>query len=328
MNAWFARLFTPTQPPAADEAGARAARGAVLAAQAQPAPATDVADAPASLELGLLAWLAEGTLFAVGPAGERERALLRQLDALIADTAAHERLLPRAAAVVPPLLARLRSPTLALPDLVRQVSRDVGLAAEVIRGANSAHYRRETAVVELEQAIRLLGVEGLRGAIARAVLKPLIDQRGGRLSATGAARLWEHSDKKSQLCSLLAPGWGIEPFAACLAGLAHNAVWPALLRALDQNNGSRPWQLSPAFALVLAARRDRLFAIVAREWQLDDVLAAPLASPTLQLLAHGERLAWFLCMPDRAQAAALAEPLLRGAAAPVRAGYAALAPVP
>ena len=323
MNAWLARLFTPTQRPVA----AVASRVVAQPAQSQQAPAADTPEAHADLELGLLAWLAEGTLFAVGPAGQAEHALLRQLDALIDDTAAHERLLPRAAAVVPPLLARLRSPTLALPDLVQQVSRDVSLAAEVIRCANSAHYRRETAVVELEQAIRLLGVEGLRGAIARAVLKPLIAPRGGRSSAA-AARLWEHSDRKSQLCSLLAPAQGIEPFAACLAGLAHNAVWPALLRALDQSHGGRPWQLCPAFALALATRRDRLFAIVAREWQLDEVLVAPLAPSALRLLAHGERLAWLLCMPDRTRATALAEPLLREAAAPVRAAYAAMAPAP
>jgi HD-like signal output (HDOD) protein len=315
MNAWLARLFTPTQPPLA----AVAARVVALPAESRAAPGADTPDAPTGLDLGLLAWLAEGTLFAVGPAGERERALLRRLDALIADSAAHERLLPRAAAVVPALLARLRSPTLALPDLVQQVSRDVGLAAEIIRCANSARYRREAAVVELEQAIRVLGVEGLRSAIARAVLKPLLDPRGSRSSAAAAARLWEHSDRKSQLCSLLAPGWGIEPFAACLAGLAHNAVWPALLRTLDSSSSDRPCLLSPALAQALAERRDRLFAIVARQWQLDDGLAAP-----LPLLAQGERLAWLLCMPDRAQAAALAEPLLRDATGPVRAGYAAL----
>jgi hypothetical protein len=34
-----------------------------------------------------------------------------------------------------------------------------------------------------------------------------------------------------------------------------------------------------------------------------------------------------LCMPDRARASGLADALLRNAAAPVRAGYAALAPV-
>ena len=327
MNAWFARLFVPTPQPAAAAAGMRAPRIAADPVGLQPVPGVDTPDEPAGLELGLLAWLAEGTLFAVGPAGQAERALLRQLDALIADTAAHERLLPRAAAVVPPLLARLRSPTLALPDLVQQVSRDVSLAAEVIRCANSARYRRDAAVVELEHAIRLLGVEGLRSAIARAVLKPLIGQRAG-LSSAAAARLWDHSDRKSQLCALLAPGCGIDAFAGCLAGLAHNAVWPALLRALEPPTDGTPCQLSPAFALALATRRDRLFAIVAREWLLDDLLAAPMASTALRLLAQGERLAWSLCMPDRARATALADALLRDAAAPVRAGYAALASVP
>ncbi len=342
MKSWLARLISPWQPAAA------AAPPAVAMPAAQPrAMGTAAAGAPArpdmpaapvdaaSLDLAFLAWMAGGTACVVAPAGLRERAALQHLDRLIADTAAHHRLLPRAAAVIPPLLARLRSPALSLPDLQQQISRDVTLVAEVIRMANSLHYRRDAAVVELDHAIQLLGVDGLRKAIARAVLKPLIEARGGRLSACSATRLWEHTDRKAQLCAALARGMGFEPFDGYLSGLAHNAVWSVVLRTMDEIDGKAPWRLSPAFVTALGTRRDRLFAVVARQWQLADGMAEAAAeraalglpgetSAPMRLLYGADRLAWLLCIPDRAHATAMAEPLLRDADDTVRACYAAL----
>ena len=340
MRAWLVRLFAPRT------ALAMAPRMAPASVRARAAPACAPAQAPsvalppgdqASLELEFLAWIAEGTEFVVAPAGARERAGLAHLDRLIADEAAHHRLLPRAAAVIPPLLARLRNPALALRELSQQVARDVTLVAEVVRMANSAHYRRGESIIELDQAIGRLGVDGMRRTITRALLKPLIDARGGRLVSCSARRLWDHSEKKAQLCAALAHGVGIEPFEAYLAGLAHNAVWSAVLRALDEVEGTAAWRLSPAFVTALSARRDRLFAIVARQWQLAEGVsraaaehaargaAAEMAAP-MRLLYAGDRLAWLLCAPDRERAKALAAPWLRDADNAVRACYQALEP--
>ena len=278
MKSWLIRLFAPRLAPAearprtaSVRASATCTHGtqSVEAASPRTTAALPLGD-QASLDLEFLAWLAKGTEFVVAPAGSRERAALRHLDRVIADEASHQRLLPRAAAVIPPLLARLRNPSLALAELSQHVSRDVTLVAEVVRMANSPFYRRGELVVELDHAIRLLGVDGMRRAIARALLKPLIDARGGRLVTCSATRLWDHSDKKAQLCAALAAGVGIEPFEAYLAGLAHNAVWSAMLRAMDEVDGEPPWHLSPAFVTALGGRRDRLFAVVARQWQLAD----------------------------------------------------------
>jgi hypothetical protein len=129
---------------------------------------------------------------------------------------------------------------------------------------------------------------------------------------------------------------GVEPFEGYLSGLAHNAVWSAVLRAMDEIDGDLPWRLSPAFVTALGTRRDRLFALVARQWQLADSVAEAAAamaelglpadaSAPMHLLYTGDRLAWLLCTPDdRARATALAEPLLRDADESVRACYHAL----
>ncbi len=347
MKTWLARMFEAWHVPVATTLSATQAapaRSGVVVPM--PSPATPEPRGAAwglraqpQMDLEFLAWIGHGAAFVVAPAGAREHAAIKHLDHLIADSAAHHKLLPRAAAVIPPLLARLRSPSLSLTDLADQVSRDVTLVAEVIRVANSPLYRREALVVELGHAMRVLGVQGLRRAIARALLKPLIDARGGKLVSGSAARLWEHSDKKAQLCAALAGSVDIEPFEAYLSGLAHNAVWTAVLRAMDEIEDSRPWHLDPAFVAALRLRRDRLFAVVALQWNLvadapptSDAVAQQGAidrsAATLQMLGTADRLAWLLCCPDRARASALAAPWLSEVNAPLRTCYEALEQTP
>ncbi len=131
MNAWIARLIAPRQAPAAAPARARPAPEGVALARPAPVAASEPPAAPAEqpdqahLDLAFLAWMANSPALEFAPAGPREREVVQQLDRLIGDKASHARILPRTAAVIPPLLAKLRSPALALPELSQQVSRDV-----------------------------------------------------------------------------------------------------------------------------------------------------------------------------------------------------------
>jgi HD-like signal output (HDOD) protein len=329
MKSWLSRLVaakpSPAPPrPDAAPAPAPAAPGrldAALLTIGQP-----------GVDLAFFAWMVGGTAEAQAPLGAREHRALQHLARLTADPGAHPSLLPRTAAVVPQLLARLRAESSSLTDLSQQVSRDVTLVAEVVGMANSAYYRRQEAVVGLEQAIRVLGVDGLRSAIARVVLRPLIDTRGGDLVGRSAARLWEHTDRKAQLCAALARSQGLAPFDAYLLGLVHNAAWTAVLRAMDSVEGDSPWCIGTDLVVALRAWRDRLFALIARQWQLPGNLtpvAAELvlrglaadASPALLHLYAGDRLASLRCDADQQRAAALAEPLLAAAGESVRACY-------
>ena len=148
------------------------------------------------------------------------------------------------------------------------------LVVEVIRMANSAGYRRGAAVVELEHAVRLLGVDGHRFAMGRAMLKPLMDPRSGALSAHCARRLWQLSDSKARLSAATARGLGWEPFDGHLLRLAHNAVWSVVLRALDTAQPeATAWHFSAVFLRKLSARRDRLFQVLAQQWQLPQALS-------------------------------------------------------
>lgn len=345
MKAWFQRLFAPVRPAAPqrptvsakpDAAGKAAGFTAPPLAAALAPPAVQARSSHPDTEAAFFSWLIEVPMDAQAGLDQRERRALRQLDRLLDDGSLHASLLPREANLLPQLLARLRAASSSLSDLSQQVSRDLTLVAEVIRMANSPYYRRDAAVVELDSAIRALGTCGLQSAMARTVLKPVLDARSGAVVRRSARRLWDHTDKKAQLCSALSVGKGLDPFEGYLLGLVHNAGWHAVLRTLDEVDDAAPWRLGPAFAAALHGRRDQLFSVIARKWALSDSLTRvaaemasselhkPLSAP-LQVLATGERLAWLLCSGDAIEASALAEDLLVGEAKSVRACFVGLA---
>ena len=331
MRAWLLRLTSAKKSPKVNRPDASLANRPAATAPVEFDTAALI-DGQTGVDVTFFSWLLRSPADAHAPLGAREHRALQQLARLVSDSAAHPGLMPRAAAVVPQLLARLRAEASSLVDLSQHISRDVTLVAEVIAMANSPYYRREMAVVDLEYAIQVLGVEGLRSAIARVVLKPLIDARGGELVAGSAKRLWEHTDKKAQLCALLARSKGLDPFEAYLLALVHNAAWNAVLRAMDGIGGDLPWNLSSELVTALGLYRDRLFALIARQWQLpstlmkvaDDVARRGMAADSSMQALHlyaADRLASLLCSHDRTGAVAMAENVLAVGGDSVRKGY-------
>jgi HD-like signal output (HDOD) protein len=327
MWSWIRHLFN-ADVAAPAVASARLAAAPAAAAPPSAAPPPELAD----LEPQFFGWLLNSTVTVTASLVAHELRALAHLDQLVADHEAHKRLLPRTASVVPQLLARLRGDSTPLVELTAQVSRDVTLVAEVIRLANSPVYRRHEAVVELGHAVRLLGAEGLRRAIARAVLQPLINVRGSAFISQCAQRLWSHADKKSQLCAAMAKAQGLDAFEGYLLGLAHNAAWTATLRGVDASQPGATWRSSRAFAAELGTRRDRLFALIARQWQLSEPLQQLANSVALQglagtgsaqgrLLFLGDQLASMMCAG--ADAAAI-DSVLQAQAFGVRECYAQL----
>lgn len=336
MTAWFSRLIPTRRVPPPPQREQPASTIATSADAPSKLHADLLLGGQSSADLAFLAWLLQSPIEGHAPLGAREEQTLLHLDRLVADPDAHAHLLPRAAAVVPQLLARLRAASGSLTDLEQLVSRDITLVAEVIGMANGPFYRRGAAVVELAHAIRLLGIDGLRTTIARVVLKPLFDARGGELVARSARRLWTHTDRKAQLCAALSRGDGADPLDAYVLALAHNAAWNVMLRAMDTVDGEAGWRLGAAFASMLALRRDRLLPVIATQWHLPegaarvaaDVarrgLAADASGQVLHLYA-GDRLASLLCLHDSQSATALAREVLAVAGKPAQAGFRALA---
>lgn len=316
MRNWLADLLSgrprrrapaaPAPHPASPAPSATLAPGpATGAAVAAPAPSVaqfPVPATPADLAAPFVEWQQDSAPSRETPLGPRELRALRHLDELLADHKPAADLLPRTPAVVPQLLNLLRQDTLPLAAVTDRVSKDIPLTAEVLRLANSAHYRQRSLqpVSDLSHAIQSLGSDGVQRAIARVVLKPLFDAPAGVLASTAAPRLWEHGERKAVMAATLAGQRGLEPFDGYLAGLMHNAGWTIAWRAFDRMDGGVSAPFSESFVHQLVQRKDRLFGKAATAWQISAALSAlgaevqahglePAQSPLAAVLAAADR---------------------------------------
>lgn len=225
-----------------------------------------------------------------------EQAHLARLEALAADPARAAGLVPRAAAVVPQLLRVLRDDNESRRAWAERISKDPVLTAEVLRLAASARYGPARELADLEDAVAALGVEGVRAAITRVVLKPVFQGAAGSLSQRAAPRLWQHAQHMAWRCSGLAADAGLNAFEGYLAGLLHDTGWSIVLRTVDgaapavpAAGGGCPVFTRP-FADRLPALATRLFARVLADWRLTPALGALaaelIASPTDPEGAH------------------------------------------
>lgn len=224
--------------------------------------------------VAFLPWLLQGPPLQPGPLSAAEQRALQALDKVLALPVLPDDLLPRAAALIPQLLAMLRQSDLPVPALAQRVSKDVVLAAEVLRLASSPYYRAQATVTDLQQAIALIGVQGLQTVIARVVLKPLFDAAPGPLSANAGPRLWEYAEALAAHTAEHASAAGAQPFDGYLAGLLHGSGWTIALRALDRARLLLPAPCSEPFALAATDRAHRLFGQAAQRWSITPAFSA------------------------------------------------------
>ncbi len=263
---WLSRLLGGPGRSGAKPAQAPAARSASTAAAPPSGPP-------------LLCWLLAGPAAPVplprpGPASADERKALALLDEVLAQAVLPAELLPRAANVVPQLLALLRQRDLPVPVLAERIGRDAVLAAEVLRQAGGAFFAHLGPVADLQQAIQRLGIEGLQMAIARVVLRPMFQAQPGSLSARTADRLWEHADVLSRHAVVAARAAGASAFDAYLVGLLHDSGWTVLMHVL-QRAGIRDLDTpSEAGAEAFAQRAHALFGRAAAAWPITPAFTA------------------------------------------------------
>jgi hypothetical protein len=299
MN-WLTRLFSgrPAAPAGREPVAAVPAPATPAAAAPAPVSAPVAAPAPA-----LLPWLLGSPAGAVAEAlSAAEKQALAALDSTLALPALPDELLPRAASLVPQMLAMLRQTDLPVQALAQRVSRDALLTAEVMRLAGSPFYRAQGAVTDLGQAITLIGVSGLNTVIARVVLKPIYEGAPGPLSARAAPCLWDHADVLAAHTSAQAARAGASAFDGALAGLLHGCGMSVALRLVDRSGAVVSTPPSEPFSVAVGERAHRLFGLAAQRWNITPAFSAfaadargvPLAAsadPLAQALRQAQPLA-------------------------------------
>lgn len=304
---WLSKLFG-SQPAAPAPGAARPAAAAPSAAPPSPAPSPAAAEPAAAPGLPLLCWLLDAAAPEQPTLTDVERQALQALDRVLAQPVLPPELLPRAANVVPQLIAMLRQDDLPVPVLAERIGKDPALAAEVLRMAGSSFYAQAGPVQDLAQAIQRLGVEGLQMAISRVVLRPLYQAREGSLTAQAAPRLWTHADALSRHAAEIARKAGLSAFDGYLAGLLHDGGWTVLFHALQRANVGSLAPLSIEGTQAIEQRAHHLFGRAAAGWGITPAFTAfATEAQTVPLQAAAQPLAVVLHAaqgPCRAELAA------------------------
>jgi len=286
MFRWLQRLFSGPAAPFPRQAPATVPTSVFVpaAVPAVPAPSARV-DKPAvpfyQLDRVNAAW--HDWLFERAPEddvgldlNDAETRVLDTLQTILASQQSGAALVRRMPGLVPQLLQSLRSDTFSGSALSRTISSDVVLVAAVIRLANTAYGGTRSSVTSVEQAVILIGQEGLRQLITTVAFRPIIDVHSGYFVRRLAPRLWEHAERCASSARQLALEAGIEPFDAFLAGLLQDVGLIVALRVMDATTHGAPGLGSSLFLAQLTRDTRLLGASIAREWNFPETVVTAL----------------------------------------------------
>jgi HD-like signal output (HDOD) protein len=288
MFQWLARLMSPTPaatPDPAAPARAQPAPAAAPATTAAPqaaataAPAPAAASAPVSIptpsfeqkdniNANFFDWLfntseKEDTGL---DTNEQETAVLAAVSEILSSQQSGAALVRRLPGVIPQLLQSLRSDSFSGTQLSRTISNDIVLVAAVVRLANSSLAGSGKSISSVENAVMVIGQEGLRQLITGVAFRPIIDIKSGTFTRALAPRIWDQSERCAVACRTLAASAGLDPFEAFLAGLVQHVGLIVTLRIMDQNAKDESQLGSALFCSSLLRDARTLSINIGKEW--------------------------------------------------------------
>jgi len=161
-------------------------------------------------------------------------------------------------------------------ELAQLIQRDVALAGQVMRVANSALYARRSPVVTLPQAIAWLGMREIRNIAFAVALK-------GQVFASAYFRaemsdLWRESMITALFAQEIARLKRRNAESAYLCGLLHRVGMAVILHNAGTSVVRHRLTPEPAHVLQLAARHEvRVGTHLSIAWQLPPAVAAAIA---------------------------------------------------
>ncbi len=123
-----------------------------------------------------------------------------------------------------------------LNQVVRIIQADPGLAAHLVRIANSPLYRTRVPAESLASAVRCFGLEGTSNLVTGYILRGMYMSRS-KVIRELLAEIWQQSVKVASISSVLASRCrGFDPHSAMLAGLLQEIGALPLLNRLEKTS--------------------------------------------------------------------------------------------
>lgn len=140
------------------------------------------------LEENLFCWLLSVTPSRLELPGKHTDRVMAELASRIKAGKLDE--LPRQPLTLPTLMRALSDETVGRNELTQIILRDPALTEQLLSVANSPYFRpNEQAIESVDQAIFLLGMDGIRSVISATVLRPMLAARNSN-EALFAQRVW------------------------------------------------------------------------------------------------------------------------------------------
>lgn len=181
--------------------------------------------------------------------------------------------IPSCPAVLAQLMDELRQPQVSGKRIAALIGKDVGLAAMVVKSANSPFFGAGRRIASGDEAIRLLGFGMLTNLVQEALLRSAIAEPGAALE-----RFWDNSRYTAAASALIARKTGCaRPETAYTFGLFHDCGIPLLVARFphykqilgNANQATERW-FTDVEDDALATNHATIGYILARSWGLTE----------------------------------------------------------
>jgi HD-like signal output (HDOD) protein len=192
--------------------------------------------------------------------------------------------LPRQPMSLPMLMSALSDDTTTRQDLSAIILRDPALTDQLLKVANSPFFRPDKNIIEtVDQAIFMLGMDGIRSVVSAALMRPMISARNAQ-EATFTARAWRWGMACARASETIARLQGKDASIYFMAGLLPALAYITLYRETHRmmpadadGNAAKP--KPAALHQILVHYQWPVARLIARTWGLSDSFQGLLHRP-------------------------------------------------
>ncbi|NWO05121.1 MAG: HDOD domain-containing protein [Alteromonadaceae bacterium] len=241
LFSWITNLFSRQPPPPVDTApGTRLFNPADPEKQDAPQSPDDWI---AQLEYNLFAWLLETEPKKLESSPASQEPFLQALEERINNGKLEE--LPRQPGTLPLLLQALSAETTERREISRIILSDPVLTEHLLQIVNSPFFRyNQNHIESVDQAVFVLGLNGIRSVAAAAMMRPMMSARNSR-EALFAQRAWRWALTCARATEMIAKRQGEDTSAYFVLGLMPGLAYLTIRRELVRisrlmDNGPEP----------------------------------------------------------------------------------------
>lgn len=221
------------------------------------------------LEEHLFCWLLDSPPTALRSEPGEWEPVLENLRGRITHRELHE--LPRQPMTLPMLMRALSDEKSDRHHLTEIILNDPALTDQLLQIANSPYFRPgDQSIDSVDQAVFLLGLDGIRNVISAAIMRPMMAARNSR-EALFAQRVWRWGLTCARSAELIAKIQGEDSSVYFMAGLLPALSYITLRRELQRLCRAEPGMTEPPPSLIHDALSRYQWAtsqLLANEWNL------------------------------------------------------------